>query len=129
MTQPQKSRPKVSISEQPLLVDIGKSKKLSALATKSTAALPDKPCLNAAKLVSESDATLQLARTLLDKRVQDMLHSFPQGRCNKLFALRFGSVEKIQALELKVAFQLLDLHAPQLNWRLLAQRNYHGESI
>ena len=125
-----KSRPKVSICEHRQLVDASKSKKLAALANKRVTVLPDTPKVTVvASLKSESEIALQQAQMLIDARIHDIMNSFPEGRRNKLFSFRFGSLAKIHALEIKAAFQLLDIDAPTINWRLLAKLNYHGESV
>lgn len=125
-----KSRPKISISEHTSLVDVRKSKKLAAFANKSANILPDKPKPTVVSgLKSDFDSTLQQARTLIDGRIHDIMNSFSEGRRNKLFNLRFGSVAAIQALEITLAFKKLAIDSHSLNMHLLASRNYHGDSV
>ena len=130
MDQPPKSRPKVSVHEHRQLVDVRKSKKLAAFANKSANILPakSKPAVISG-LKSDFDTTLQQARILIDGRIHDILNSFPEGRRNKLFNLRFGSIAAIQALEIKAAFKKLAIDSHSLNIHLLASRNYHGDSV
>ena len=120
------ARPKVSIHEHRLLVDSNKSKKLAAMANKLPAILP-RP--SKAKTVSDCQSELQQAQQLIDARIHDIMNSFPQGRRNKLFSFRFGSIAAIHALEIKAAFKLLDIDYHHLNLRLLAAVNYHGDTV
>jgi hypothetical protein len=123
-------RPKVSVNEHSLLVAHSKSKKLAAIANKAVIASPPKPkSALFSGLKSESDTQLQKAQQLIDTRIHDIMNGFPEGRRTKLFTIRFGSVANIQALEIKAAFKLLDINAPQLNMRELATLNYHGDSV
>ncbi|MCX7068372.1 MAG: hypothetical protein NTW85_11840 [Methylococcales bacterium] len=124
------ARAKVSVNELSPLVAHGKSKKLAAIANKSAIISP--PTAKTAvfsSVKSEPDSALQQARQLIDARIHDIMRRFPEGRRTKLFTIRFGSVAKIQSLEIKAAFKLLDIPYQQLNMRLLATLNYHGDSV
>jgi len=115
------TRPKVSVSEHKLLVEHSKSKKLAAIANKSTTISPTTAkTVVFSSLKSEPETALQQARQLIDARIYDIMKSFPEGRRTKLFTIRFGSIANIQSLEIKAAFKLLDMHPQQLNMRLLA---------
>jgi hypothetical protein len=120
------ARPKVSIHEHRLLVDSSKSKKLAAMANKLPTVLP-RPLK--AKILPDCQSELQQAQQLIDARIHDIMNSFPQGRRNKLFTIRFGSVAAIQALEIKAAFKRLGIDSHNLNMRLLASLNYHGDTL
>jgi hypothetical protein len=119
-------RPKVSIHEHRLLIDSSKSKKLAAMANKSPAVLPRS---SKTKIVPDCQSELQHAQQLIDARIHDIMNSFPQGRRNKLFSFRFGSIAAIHALEIKAAFKLLSIDSHNLNMRLLASLNYHGDTL
>ncbi len=123
-------RPKVSINEHRLLVDSSKSKKLAAMANKSSAILlrPSK-AETFSGLQSESDIALHEARQLIDARIYNIMSRFPDGRRNKLFSFRFGSIAAIHALEIKAAFKLLGIDSHYLNMRLLVSLNYHGDTL
>jgi hypothetical protein len=124
ITHSQTGRSKVSVIEHRVLVDISKSKKLAALANKTVTPTPIVKAL-----VSESDTALQQARQLIDRRIQEIMNSFPEGKRNKLFTFRFGSVAAIQALEIETAFKKLAIDSHNLNMRLLASLNYHGDKV
>lgn len=128
-THPQKpSRPKVSVNEHSPLVAHSKSKKLAAIANKSPIVSPPLTPVVFSSLNSD-DSVLQQARQLIDARIHDIMNSLPEGRRNKLFNIRFGSVTEIHALEIKAAFKRLDINPQHLNMRLLAALNYHGDSV
>ncbi len=125
------ARAKVSVNELSPLVAHSKSKKLAAIANKSTTVsqpTPKTAVFSGVKSEPETVA-LQQARQLIDARIHEIMRSFPEGRRTKLFTIRFGSVAKIQSLEIKTAFKLLDINHQQLNMRLLATLNYHGDSV
>lgn len=123
------SRNKISVTEHRVLVDPSKSKKLAALAKKSTAVLSPIVKVQTSSLQTDFDSSLQQARQQIDARIQEIMNSFPEGKRNKLFNLRFGSVAAIQALEIKTAFKKLAIDSHNLNMRLLASRNYHGDTV
>ncbi len=124
------ARAKVSVNELSPLVAHSKSKKLAAIANKSAIVSPPTPKTAVFSSVkSEPETALQQARQLIDTRIHEIMRSFPEGRRTKLFTIRFGSVAKIQSLEIKTAFKLLDITHHQLNMRLLATLNYHGDSV
>jgi hypothetical protein len=124
------TRPKVSVSEHKLLVEHSKSKKLAAIANKSTTISPTTAkTVVFSSLKSDPETALQQARQLIDARIHDIMNSLPEGRRTKLFTIRFGSIANIQSLEIKAAFKLLDIHPQQLNMRLLATLNYHGDTV
>ncbi|MFI3189277.1 hypothetical protein BCS42_14165 [Crenothrix sp. D3] len=127
-------RPKVSVNEHRLLVDPNKSKKLAAMANKlpvdlSVKALPASVPKAVSGLKSELDIELQQARGLIDKRINEIMNSLPQGKREKLFSLRFGSVAAIKSLAITAAFHKLAIHAPHTNLRVLKSVNYHGDTV
>lgn len=126
------NRPKVSITEHRQLVPRSQSKKLAAIANKLPADVSQSPTVKAelsTGLKSEFELALHHAQQLIDARINDIMHSLPQGKRNKLFSFRFGSVEAIKALELTAAFKKLDLNAQHINLRVLKSVNYHGDSL
>lgn len=128
------NRPKVSITEHRQLVPRSQSKKLAAIANKiATDVSPQSPPAVKAELStglkSEFELALHHAQQLIDARINDIMHSLPQGKRNKLFSFRFGSVETIKLLELTAAFKKLDLNAQHINLRVLKSVNYHGDSL
>lgn len=127
------NHPKVNITQHRQLVSPSQSKKLAAIANKRPAGLsPSPPAVKAELLTglkSEFELALHHAQQLIDVRINDIMHSLPQGKRNKLFSFRFGSVEAIKALELTAAFKKLDLNAQHINLRVLKSVNYHGDTV
>lgn len=128
------SRPKVSVNEHRLLVNPNKSKKLAAMANKlpvdlSVKALPASKPNAVSGLKSELEIELQQARALIDSHINEIMNSLPQGKREKLFSLRFGSVTAIKSLAITAAFNKLAIHAPHINMRVLKSVNYHGDTV
>ncbi|MSP27660.1 MAG: hypothetical protein EXR80_04250 [Methylococcales bacterium] len=126
--------PKVSVNEHRLLVSPNKSKKLAEMANKlpvdlSVNTLPASELKAVSGLKSEFDIELQQACGLIDKRINEIINSFPQGKRANLFSLRFGSVAAIKSLAITAAFHKLAIHAPHINLRVLKSVNYHGDTV
>ncbi len=126
-------RLKVSVTELSLLVSPGQSKKLAAIRnmfqaeTKTEALqLQEKPVLT--RLKPEVASELSQAQKLIDARINEIMRSFPDGRKNKLFGIRYGSVTDVKAASIKSAFKLLAIDANQVKIKLLADFNYHGDA-
>ncbi len=127
-------RPKVSINEHRVLVSPSKSKKLAAMANKlpvdlSVKSIPVGKSDPVSGLKSELEIELQQARVLIDTHINDIMNSFPQGKREKLFSFRFGSVAAIKSLEITAAFKRLGIHNHHIKTRLLESLNYHGDSV
>ncbi len=90
------------------VIALGKSKRLAAL-RKSVevgveARLPQhKPGAN------KKDNQVVMARIVIRERVADIKATYPQGMQNKLFALRYGSDEKINQMSLQKLYILLGI--------------------
>lgn len=121
--------PKVSINEHRVLVSPSKSKKLAAMANKLAVDLSVKSIPPVSGLKPELEIELQQARVLIDVRINDIMNSFPQGKREKLFGFRFGSVAAIKSLAITAAFKRLDITHHHVNTRLLVSLNYHGDSV
>ncbi len=128
------NRQKITIDERPLLVSAGKSKKLAAMMMRQSA-----PILVPPPIIEKTDkftdlkpavaAELTRACTLIDNRIADIMASYPVGRCNKLFAIRYGTVTAIKALTIKAAFNTLNIDDKQINLRLIAGLDCHGNQL
>jgi hypothetical protein len=73
-------------------------------------------------------AELRIARRLIDERCAHILANYPKAKQNKLFSLRFGSIDELKNLPVTVIFKRLDLDSQLLNQRLLGKLNYHGHA-
>ncbi|TRW94627.1 hypothetical protein [Candidatus Methylobacter oryzae] len=128
------ARPKVSVTERNLLVAHGQSKKLADIRKRlqpdlavEAKPLPNKPLFPGLK--PEVATELNKARKLIDDRINEIMSGFPEGKKNKLFSFRFGSVESVKAADIKAAFKLLGIDAGPVDMRLLAALNFHGNTV
>ncbi len=128
---PGADRQKVSVAERSLLVAPGQSKKLAELRKRLQPAtpvvavpLPDKPLLTGLK--PEVATELNKARTLIDERINQIMRSFPEGKKNRLFGFRFGSVDAVKAMPVKNAFKALGIDDNLVKMKLIAEMDWHG---
>ncbi len=131
---PAADRPKVNITERSLLVAHGQSKKLADIRNRfqpdvpvEVSPLPDKPLLTGLK--SEVAMELNKARTLIDERINQIMRDFPQGKKNRLFGFRFGSVDAIKALAIKSAFKTLSIDQHLVKMNLIADLDFYGHEV
>ncbi|MGZ4968651.1 MAG: hypothetical protein ACXV8O_02050 [Methylobacter sp.] len=127
-------RQKVSVTEHNLLVAHGQSKKLADIRKKlqpdspvEAGLLPDKRSLSGLK--PETATELDKARKLIDQRIDQIMRSFPEGKKNRLFGFRFGSVDAIKAMSIKAAFKLLTIDDNSVNIKLIAEMDFHGNPV
>lgn len=128
------NRPKVSVSERGLLVAHGQSQKLAAIRNRLQPTTPVEALPLAAKallpgLKPEVETELDKARTLLDQRIEHIMRSFPEGKKNRLFGFRYGSVAAIKAMPIKTAFKTLGMSDDLVNMRLVAELDCHGRAV
>jgi len=131
---PAADRPKVNITERSLLVAHGQSKKLADIRNRlqpdvpvEISPLPDEPLLTGLK--SEVAMELNKARTLIDERINQIMRDFPQGKKNRLFGFRFGSVDAIKALAIKSAFKTLAIDRHLVKMNLIADLDFYGHEV
>ncbi len=129
-TQPK--RRKVTVQEASVLVAPAQSSKLAALCDKARCVVAASPvsaqaivCINAG-LSHEVAAELHKARQLIDARCAAIMSHFPALKQNKLFTLRFGSLEELKNLPISTIVKRLDMDTQALNLRLLTKLNYYG---
>lgn len=127
-------RAKISVTERNLLVAHGQSKKLADIRKRlqpdlpvEAKPLPDKQLF--ATLKPEVATELNKARKLIDDRISEIMSGFPEGKKNKLFSFRFGSVEALKTATIKAAFKLLDIDANLVNMKLVAALDFHGNPV
>jgi hypothetical protein len=128
------SRPKVNVTEHNLLVAHGQSKKLADIRKRlqpespvAAPPLPDKQLL--AGLKPEVATELTKARQLIDDSINRIMKSFPEGKKNRLFAFRFGSVEAVKTISIKAAFKALGIADHLVNMKLLADMDSYGHEV
>lgn len=131
---PGADRPKVSVTERNMLVAHGQSKKLAEIRNRlqpdlpvEAAPLPDKQRLTGLK--PEVSTELNKARTLIDERISQIMRSFPDGKKNRLFGFRFGSVDAVKAMPIKSAFKTLSIDHNLVKMKLIAALNFDGNEV
>ena len=125
------NRQKVPVNERELIVAPGKSKKLAAMANKlqpvvlvEDLPLPETDAVSALK--PEIARELTLARKIIIDSINAIMDSYPAGKRNKLFSVRFGSVDAIKAMNIKAAFKVLGIDHKRVNMRLIAGLDFYG---
>jgi hypothetical protein len=78
-------------------------------------------------LESEAAKELSRARALIDDRINEIMKRFPEAKKNKLFSLRFGSVEAIKAMTIMAACKRLGIDSRSIKMNLIADMNYYGK--
>lgn len=131
---PGADRPKVSVTERNMLVAHGQSKKLAEIRNRlqpdlpiEAAPLPDKQRLTGLK--PEVSSELNKARTLIDERISQIMRSFPEGKKNRLFGFRFGSVDAVKAMPIKSAFKTLSIDDNLVKMKLIAALDFDGNEV
>ena len=127
-------RQKVSVTERGLLLAPGQSKKLAdirkrvqPLGAAENAPLSEKETFTGLK--PELVAELKSARKIIDDRINEILCSFPEGKKNKLFSFRFGSIDAIKSMSIKAAFKKLSIDENSAKMKLIAEMDYHGNQL
>ena len=103
-------KPRVSAESTQLRIDLGKSKRLAAM-RESVEVRIDKQIFQPKQKPSGSNKERQIkqAREVIAQSIVTIKATYPQAMQNKLFALRYGSEEKINQMSLKKLFKLLKI--------------------
>ena len=131
---PGADRPKVNITERNLLVAHGQSKKLADIRQRlqpeqpvEVLPLPGKQPLTGLK--PEVATELNKARTLIDAGINRIMRDFPEGKKNRLFAFRFGSVDALKTMSIKSVFKALAIDNNLVKMKLIAEMDWHGNDV
>lgn len=89
--------------------------------------LPGKQLL--AGLKPEVATELNKARKLIDDRINEIMCSFPEGKKNRLFGFRFGSVDALKTMNIKAAFKTLGIDDNLVKMKLIAALDCHGKDV
>ncbi|NOQ76362.1 MAG: hypothetical protein GQ475_00945 [Methylococcaceae bacterium] len=101
---------RVNVQEAGLVVGLGKSKRLSAMRQAIEPKVNVEPTKSKVKPnLNKNETAIQQARELITQKIAEIKAAYPQGRQNKLFALRYGSEDKLNQLSLKQLFTLLKM--------------------
>jgi hypothetical protein len=123
----------VTISKNRLLVPLGKSKKLAALRQQSEAlqTIEKKPAqrdeILSSGLNKEVNGLIKAAQEDINAKIDAIMASYPPGKKNKLFALRYGSPESIKQMAMKTIFTRLGLVKPK-RFALIEHLDYFGNN-
>jgi hypothetical protein len=121
----------VAVSESSLLVPLAKSKKLTAIRgrlqtlqtlEKSPVQIDETHSLG---LNKEVNGLLKEARELINAKIDKIMASYPAGKKNKMFALRYGSPETIKQMKIKAIFARLAIVKAK-KFALIESLNYFG---
>mgnify|MGYP000046392715 CR=1 FL=1 len=104
----EKSR--VNVQEAGLVVGLGKSKRLAAMRQAIEPKINAEPIESKVKPnLNKNETAIQQARELITQKIAEIKATYPKGRQNKLFTLRYGSEDKLNQLSLKQLFTLLKM--------------------
>jgi hypothetical protein len=121
----------VTISESRLLVPLAKSKKLAALRQQSQAlqTIEKKPVkrddIASPGLNKEVNGLIKVAQEDINAKIDSIMASYPPGKKNKLFSLRYGSPESIKQMAMKTIFTRLGLVKAK-KFALIESLDYFG---
>jgi hypothetical protein len=132
---PESSQPAVAVKELGPVLQSGGSKKLAEIRRKAQAGQTNLPPVEStntdheipADLKPEVAAELKKARRLFDARIAEIMSRFPAGKRNKLFSLRYGSIDAIKRMDMSAAFKRLGMPDNQVRMRLIAGLDYYGK--
>lgn len=124
-------REKLIASSQGLLLSEGKSKRLTAMRNKirptpATSHLPFATQEIIPGLSKEVATQLEEARKAINNKIIDIMNRYPPGKKHKMFAIKYGAIDKIPTLSIKQAFMLLGIHYPPVKKSLIADLDYFG---
>ncbi len=79
-------------------------------------------------LKPEVESELNKARQLIDQRINEIMRCFPEGKKNRLFSFRFGSVDTVKAMNIKAAFKTLGIDDSLVNMKPIAEMDFYGNN-
>ena len=121
----------IVISGSSLLVPLAKSKKLAALRKQSQSLQTiEKNSVQCEEIPSsgpnkEVSGLLKEAQEQINAKIDAIMASYPPGKKNKMFTLRYGSPESIKQMAMKTIFTRLGLVKPK-KFALIESLDYFG---
>ncbi|RLA23087.1 MAG: hypothetical protein DRQ62_06915 [Gammaproteobacteria bacterium] len=101
---------RASIQSGGSIVGLGKSKRLAAIAMRQSIELRDNKQIAQPGIPGNKKARqIQEARAAIKAEIARIKATYPQGKQNKLFALRYGTEEKINQMSLQKILTLLNI--------------------
>ncbi|MFA5920669.1 MAG: hypothetical protein WC856_05195 [Methylococcaceae bacterium] len=122
---------RVATSENRLLVPLAKSNKLAAIRKRSQSlqTINKNPVqsdeIPSSGLNKEVNGLLKEAREQINAKIIEILASYPSGKKNKMFTLRYGSPESIKQMSIKAIFKHLAI-VKQKRFALIDSLDYFG---
>jgi len=122
---------RAAISKNTLLVPLAKSKKLAALRKQSQVqqTIKKNPVPSAeipsSGLNKEVNLLLKAAQEQINAKIDEIMTSYPPGKKNKMFTLRYGSPESIKEMDMKAIFTHLGLVKPK-KFAFIENLDYFG---
>ncbi|NOS87570.1 MAG: hypothetical protein HOP34_03345 [Methylococcaceae bacterium] len=124
---PSAPKHRASVSESPLLVPLAKSKKLAALRHSSQPPDVQKPAPSPRVPHGRGlHDSMAAAKIQVDARIAEIIAAYPQGKQQKLFALRYGTPESLRQMPFAAVFARLQIAKPA-QFSHIAHLNYWGE--
>ena len=99
---------KTTVQSTGSIVALGKSKRLAAMRKTIEVRVETQESKNKF-VVNKKETEIQQARAAIKQSIVKIKATYPQGRQNKLFALRYGSDEKINQMSLQKLYLLLGI--------------------
>lgn len=121
----------VAISESSSLVPLAKSKKLAAIRERSQSPQTMEKCpvqtdeMLSSGLNKEVSGLLKEAQERINAKINEIMATYPTGKKNKMFALRYGSPESIKQMKMKAIFTRLNIVKPR-KFALIESLDYFG---
>jgi|SaaInlStandDraft_4_1057021.scaffolds.fasta_scaffold00172_27 chorismate mutase len=91
------------------LITLGKSKRLAAMRESINRRVDKEEVAQKYYGAKNKEREIQQARIEIKQSIAEIKATYPQGRQNKLFTLRYGSEEKINQMGLQQLFTLLKI--------------------
>ena len=117
-----------------LLVPLAKNKKLAAIRKRSQSSqtIEKNPVqtdeIPSSVLNKEVNRLLKEAREHINAKIDEIMASYPPGKKNKMFTLRYGSPEIIKQMKLKAIFTHLNIVKPK-KFALIENLDYFGNEV
>jgi hypothetical protein len=123
----------ITMPASTLLVPLTSSKKLAAIRKQSQSvhALEKKPVPSSQTRLSgqhkDTNELLTEAQEQINARINQLMAIYPQGRKNKMFAIKYGTPESIKQMTIKTIFTRLAMVKPK-NFTLIESLDYFGNA-
>jgi len=104
-----KNKATIAAQNFPGRVDLSKSKRLSSMRDAVKGVEPERPTLKYKKNTIEL-SLLEQAQALIERTINEIKSTYPEGKKNSLFALRYTSEKKMSVMTVAEVFKLLKIN-------------------